>query len=101
MIYWFKELLSFPICAATLWCRKAAETGHHIMCLRLAEFMYADRPHAREAGHVEEAVGVATWAGVMEGHDVPRDVLTGVVYWLRKICMMKAGAYTRQLFSST
>ena len=31
-----------------------------------------------------EAAGVATSAGVMEGHDVPSDVLTSVVYWLRK-----------------
>ena len=39
-----------------------------------------DLPYAREVGHVEEAAGVATSAGVMEGHDVPPDVLTGVVH---------------------
>ena len=31
-----------------------------------------------------EAAGVATSAGVMEWHDVPPDVLTSVVHWLRK-----------------
>ena len=46
--------------------------------------MYADRPYAREVGHVVEVAGAATSAGVMEGHDVPPDVLTGVVHWLRK-----------------
>jgi hypothetical protein len=46
--------------------------------------MYGDEPYAREVGHVEEAAGVATSAGVMEGHDVPPDVLTSVVHWLRK-----------------
>ena len=45
--------------------------------------MYRD-PYAREAGHVVEAAGVAPSAGVMEGHDVPPDVLTDVV-WLRKV----------------
>jgi len=49
--------------------------------------MYLDMPNAREAGHVGEAAGVATSAGIMEGHDVPPDVLTGVVYWLQKGCM--------------
>ena len=33
---------------------------------------------------MEEAAGVATSAGVMEGHDVPRDVLASVLCWLRK-----------------
>ena len=33
---------------------------------------------------MREAAGVATSAGVMEGHDVPPDVLTSVVYWVRK-----------------
>jgi len=42
-----------------------------------------DRPYAREVGLVEEAAGVATSAGVMEGHDVPPDVMTGVLHWLR------------------
>ena len=40
-------------------------------CLRLAIHMYADRPHAREAGRVGQAAGVATSAGVVEGHDAP------------------------------
>ena len=30
--------------------------------------------------------GAATSAGVIEGHDVPSDVLTSVVHWLRKGC---------------
>jgi hypothetical protein len=46
--------------------------------------MYADNPYAREVGHVEEATRVATSAEVMEGHDVPPDVLIGVVHWLRR-----------------
>jgi hypothetical protein len=46
--------------------------------------MYMDLPYAREVGHAGEAAGVATPAGVMEGHDVSPDVLTSVVYWLRK-----------------
>jgi len=33
---------------------------------------------------VEEAAGVASSAGFMEGHDVPPDVMTGVLHWLRK-----------------
>ena len=46
--------------------------------------MYMDTPYAREVGHVGEAAGVASSAGVMEGHDVAPDVLTGVLHWLRK-----------------
>ena len=45
---------------------------------------HLDLPYAREVGHVGEAAGVATSAGVMEGHNVPPDVLTGVVQWLLK-----------------
>jgi len=41
---------------------------------------YADRPFARELGHVGETAGIATPAAVMEGHDVPPDVLTGVLH---------------------
>ena len=33
---------------------------------------------------MEEVARVATSDGVMEGHDVPSDVLTGVVHWLQK-----------------
>ena len=69
---------------AMQWRRKAAENGHADACLKLASFMYADEPYAREVGHVGEAAGVASSAGVMEGHDVPLDVLTGVLHWLRK-----------------
>jgi hypothetical protein len=44
-----------------------------------------DLPYAREVGHAGEAAGSATSAaGIMEGHDVPPDVLTSVVHWLRK-----------------
>jgi hypothetical protein len=46
--------------------------------------MYGDYPYAREVGHVEEATGVATSAGVMEGHDVSPHVMSSVVYWMRK-----------------
>ena len=64
--------------------RKAAETGDADACLQLANRMYLDVPYAREVGHVGEAAGVATLAGVIEGHDVPLDVLKSVVYWLQK-----------------
>jgi len=63
--------------------RKAAENGNSNACSTLAARMYGDEPYAREAGHVGEAAGVATSAGVAEGHDVPPDVLTGVLHWLR------------------
>jgi len=66
------------------WTRKAAESGHADACLKLAGLMYGDQPYAREVGHVGEAAGVATPAGVTEGHDVPPDVMTGVLHWLRK-----------------
>jgi len=66
------------------WCRKAAENGDADSCLVLATRMYLDTPYAREVGHVVEAAGVATSAEVMEGHDIPRHVLTGVSHWLRK-----------------
>ena len=36
------------------------------------------------SGHVGQAAGVATLAEVIDGHDVPPDILTGVVHWLRK-----------------
>jgi len=64
--------------------RKAAQNGHAFSCLQLAAHMYLDQPYAREVGHVEDASVVAMSAGLMEGHDVPPDVLTGVVDWLRK-----------------
>ena len=66
------------------WQRKAAELGYTNACLVIAASLYADHPHARKVGHVGEAAGVATPAGVTEGHDVPTDVLTSVVHWLRK-----------------
>ena len=69
---------------AMQWMRKAAETGHANSCLKFAAWMYRDQPYAREVGHVGEAAGVATPAGVMQGHDVPPDVLTGILHWLRK-----------------
>jgi len=68
---------------AMQWRRKAAENGDADACVQLAARMYGDQPYAREVGDVEEAAGVATSAGVMDGHDVPSDVLTGVVHWLR------------------
>ena len=66
------------------WLRKAAENGNANACFKLAANMYGDRPYAREVGHVGEAAGVAASNGVMEGHEVPPDVLTSVVHWLRK-----------------
>jgi len=69
---------------AMQWLRTAAENGLAMACLQLAARMYADQPYAREVGHLVEAAGVAAPAGVIEGHDVPPDVLTGVVRWVRK-----------------
>ena len=66
------------------WMRKAAESGHADSCLGLAGRIYGDDPYAREVGQVEDVSGVAMSAGLMEGHDVPLDVLTSVVHWLRK-----------------
>ena len=64
----------------------AAENGMANMYSRLAAHMYIDFPHAREVGRVVDADRVAPPAGVnMEGHDVPPDVLSGVVHWLRKV----------------
>jgi TPR repeat protein len=69
---------------AMRWTRQAAENGETGACERLAFRMYGDRPYAREVGHVGEAAGVAMPAWVTEGHDIPTDVLTSVVHWLRK-----------------
>jgi len=69
---------------AMQWMRTSAETGHTKACLALAIRMYVDLPYARGAGHVGEAARAATSAVVMEGHDVPPDVLTSVVHWLQK-----------------
>jgi TPR repeat protein len=111
---------------AAIWMRTAAENGHTSSCLQLAVHMYMDLPYAREVGQVEDSSGVATSAGVMEGHDVPREFLTSAVHWLRKgghtpvaekldgirreamegrnYCHnqgCEAGPYTRSVFSST
>jgi hypothetical protein len=69
---------------AMQWRRKAAENGDAEACSKLAGNMYGDHPYAREVGHVVEADRVAMSAGVMEGHDVPLDILTSVVHWIRK-----------------
>mmetsp|Transcript_36988 Transcript_36988/g.91397 ORF Transcript_36988/g.91397 Transcript_36988/m.91397 type:complete len:264 (+) Transcript_36988:337-1128(+) len=73
---------------AMSWLRKAAEDGHDASCQELARWMYEDRPYAREIGHVEASAGAApatpSVGGLVEGHDVPPEVLTGVVHWLRK-----------------
>jgi len=66
------------------WGRKAAENAEAGACLQLAAYMYTDEPYAREVGQVGEAAGIATSARVTEGHDVPPDVMTGVIHWLRK-----------------
>ena len=73
---------------AMQWCRKAADKGVVESCVQLAREMYADRPQAREVGHVEvEATGVAMSAADLEGHDVPPEVLKSVVHWLQKGCV--------------
>jgi len=64
--------------------RTAADTGHADACMQLASAAYRDLPYAREIGNVMEAAGVAKLAGVMEGHDIPLDVMNGVLHWLRK-----------------
>jgi TPR repeat protein len=69
---------------AMRWTRKAAENGDADMCVHVAQWMYLDMPYAREVGHVEEATGIAASVGVMEGHDVPPEVMADVVHWLRK-----------------
>ena len=69
---------------AMQWMRKAAENGHTYACSQLATSMYREDPYARGVEHVGEAAGVATSVVVMEGYDVPPDVLTSVVHWLRK-----------------
>ena len=66
------------------WTRKAADMGLAASCVYLARCMYTDHPYAREFGLVGEAAGVSTSAGVLEGHDVPPDVLASVVHWLLK-----------------
>jgi len=66
------------------WKREAAENGHAGASLHLAGLMYGDHPYAREVGHMGDAARVATSSGVVEGHDLPADVMTGVVDWLRK-----------------
>jgi TPR repeat protein len=69
---------------AVQWMRTAAEKGRADVCLRLASQMYANLPYAREVGHVVEAAEVAASGGLTDGHDIPLDVLTSVVHWLRK-----------------
>jgi len=66
------------------WLRKAAENSLVEACVQLGSFMYKAKPYAREVGQVREPARVATPAGFMEGHDVPPDVMTGVVHWYRK-----------------
>ena len=66
------------------WKRQAADNGLADSCLTLAADMYSDQMYARGVGNLGEAAGVDTSAGVMEGHDVPPEVLTSVLYWLRK-----------------
>ena len=68
---------------AMQWMRTAAENKLAAACSQLACRMYGDEPYAREVGNVGEAAGVTTSVGVMEGHDVPPDVLTSVIYWVQ------------------
>jgi TPR repeat protein len=69
---------------AMRWMPKAAENGLSGACYEIAARMYFDTPYAHEVGLVVEAAGVASSAGVIRGHDVPPDVLTSVVHWLRR-----------------
>jgi hypothetical protein len=69
---------------AVQYMRESANSGNSESCASLAGQIYRDQPYAREVGHVVEAAGVAPSAGIMEGHDVPPDVLVDVVYWLQK-----------------
>jgi len=72
------------------WLRKAAENGLADSCVRLAMSVYEDRPYAREVGHVEDTTELeraVSTAGVMEGHNIPPDVLTSVVHWFHKGCV--------------
>ena len=81
------------------WMRKAAEDGSTPACLSLAQCMYGDHPYSRDTGHVEDAAALPTPAEAMESHgdlneafqcapledhDVPPDVLRGVLHWLRE-----------------
>jgi hypothetical protein len=66
------------------WLRKAADNGHGTSCLKLAKAMYLGQPHAREIGHVVEAAGDTTYPGVIEGFDVPPDVLNSVLRWVHR-----------------
>ena len=72
---------------AVRWMRKAADNGQTDACWKLAQLMYLDQPYAREIGQVGENAGVASTAGVVEGHDIPPEVLTSVAHWLRKWCV--------------
>jgi len=66
------------------WLREAANAGNAHTCAILASTVYHDQPYARVVGRVVEAAEVAMMDGVVEGHDVPPDVLNSVVHWLRK-----------------
>jgi len=71
---------------AMKWLRKAAEKGLPDACVQMGSFMYTAKPYDREVGHVGEAAGVATPAGVMiEGHNVPPDVMFSVLHWYHKV----------------
>jgi len=70
--------------------RQAAENGYAKASLLLAGHMYMDIPYAREVGDVGEAAGRLS-GEVMEGHDVPPDVLNSVVHWLLRGCVTGQG----------
>jgi len=75
---------------AMRWRRRAVEGGDSNACLTLASGMYGDHPYAREVGQAVDAAGVAAEladegaAEVLYRHDVPADILIGVVQWLLK-----------------
>ena len=66
------------------WLRKAAEKGDAAACFHLAGNMSLDLPLRPRGWARGEAAGVAASPGITEGHDVPLDVLTSMVHWLRK-----------------
>jgi len=78
---------------AMQWMCKAAENGLADACLNLAVRMYGDQPYAREVGQVGDAAArVATSSEVVEGHDVPPDVLTSVIHFGRGVLIQSTSS---------
>lgn len=70
------------------WRRKAAEIGNNACCFQLATRMYRDSPYARTVGLVEDTTCISIPSEFRKKYsiptDFPQDILTSVVYWLRK-----------------